>query len=180
MSGRVGDWIQTYTGRQFWPLDPRAEDVDVIDIAHALSMQCRFAGHCLHFYSVAEHSVHVSRAVSAASALLALLHDAAEAYLVDVPRPVKPFLAGYKEAEARIMRVVCAHFGIAAEVPDDVIEADWRILGDERANLSRCVVEWRDPPEPMGVRLSLWSPQDAETAFLARFRELHRLTTEAA
>ena len=58
--GRKGDWILTYSGIEFWPLDPRPEDVRIEDIAHALSMQCRFAGHCDRFYSVAEHSIRVA------------------------------------------------------------------------------------------------------------------------
>lgn len=66
---RRGDWIQTFTGRRFWPLDPRPEDVCIEDIAHALSLKCRFGGHCTRFYSVAEHSVHVSNYVPAEFAL---------------------------------------------------------------------------------------------------------------
>ena len=57
MSERGGDWMQTYSGFQFWPLDPRPEEIHVIDIAHSLANQCRYAGHCREFYSVAQHSV---------------------------------------------------------------------------------------------------------------------------
>lgn len=169
---RRGDWIQTFSGRQFWPMDPRADDVDILDIAHALSMQCRFAGHCIRFYSVAEHCVHLSRTVPREHALWALLHDASEAYLVDVPRPVKPYLGGYREAEAVVMKAICARFGLPLEMPFAVHEADYRILGDERANLSACVVEWSLPPQPLGVGLAYWQPQVAEAEFLVRFGEL--------
>lgn len=82
-------WIQTFTGRAFWPLRPRAEDVRIEDIAHALAMKCRFGGMTRQFYSVAQHSVLVSRIVPPADALWGLLHDAAEAYLPDVCRPIK-------------------------------------------------------------------------------------------
>ena len=82
---RRGGWIQTYTGRQFWPLDPRIEDIDIHDIAHALSHQCRYSGHCLRFYSVAEHSVLLSHHVAGEHMLWALLHDAWEAYLAAIP-----------------------------------------------------------------------------------------------
>src|SRR5690606_5290032 len=82
---RLGDWMQTFTGRAVYPLDLRPDDIDIQDIAHALSMQCRYAGHTRQFYSVAEHSVHVARwcrQYGPAAALEGLLHDATEAYLV--------------------------------------------------------------------------------------------------
>lgn len=66
MTAKHGDdstWIQTFTGRQFWPLDPRAEDVDIRDIAHALSMKCRYNGHCREFYSIADHSCRVAEVI---------------------------------------------------------------------------------------------------------------------
>ena len=69
VSARKGDWMQTYTGRQFWPIDPRANEVHIEDIAHALSMMCRYNGHCRTFYSVAEHSVLVSQHVPPEHAL---------------------------------------------------------------------------------------------------------------
>ena len=72
---RKGNWMQTFTGRQFWPADPRADEIDIRDIAHALSMQCRYAGHCTQFYSVAEHCVLLANAIPEQK-LWALLHDA--------------------------------------------------------------------------------------------------------
>jgi hypothetical protein len=76
---RRGDWMQTFTGRRFWPLDPRGEDVLIEDIAHALSLLTRYGGHCTRFYSVAEHSVLLARAATPENALWLLLHDASEA-----------------------------------------------------------------------------------------------------
>ncbi|MFG0247924.1 MAG: phosphohydrolase, partial [Phycisphaeraceae bacterium JB051] len=78
-------WIQTYTGKAFYPLREDPGIIDIRDIAHALSLQCRFNGHCSDFYSVAQHSVHVSEVVPQAFALWGLLHDAAEAYMSDLP-----------------------------------------------------------------------------------------------
>jgi len=87
-STRIGDWIETYTGKQFYPLDPYPEDIDVRDIAHALSNLCRFTGHCRAFYSVAEHSIYVSTHVPKTMALQALFHDAPEAYIADISGPL--------------------------------------------------------------------------------------------
>jgi len=176
---RKGDWMQTYTGRQFWPLDPRADEVHIEDIAHALSMQCRYAGHCKRFYSVAEHSVHLARHVSPANALWALLHDASEAYLVDVPRPVKPYLAGYKDAEAKVMAAVCERFGLPHKMPAEVHWADTAIIGDERANMAPCVAEWYATGPGLGVELQYWSPEEAEREFLAEFERLQNMRAAA-
>lgn len=171
---RHGDWMQTYTGRQFWPMDPRADEVHIFDIAHALSMQCRYAGHSLRFYSVAEHCVHLAQHVSEPNRLWALLHDASEAYLVDVPRPVKPYLPGYKEAEARVMAAVCDRFGLPYEMPAEVHAADGAIIGDERVNMAPCVAEWYSTGGPLGIRLEYWSPERAESEFLRTFDWLTR------
>lgn len=134
MRERQGNWIQTYTGKQFWPMDPRTEEVDIEDIAHSLSLQCRFSGHCDRFYSVAAHSVscaefvantyhkgdslwkefsldYSEEAISYDDMICwALLHDSSEAFLLDVPRPIKPYLTNYKEIENRIMDVVAEKF----------------------------------------------------------------------
>lgn len=170
---RKGDWMQTYTGRQFWPMDPHPEEVYIEDIAHSLAMQCRFAGHCLRFYSVAEHSVLMSRYVSPANALWALLHDAGEAYLVDVPRPLKPFLAGYKDAERAVMGAITQRFQLPPEMPIEVHEADNRIIADERANMAECVAEWSGGYDnPLGVALEYWDPGVAELMFLDMFGKL--------
>lgn len=176
---RHGDWMQTFTGRQFWPMDPRADEVHIEDIAHALSMQCRYAGHSLRFYSVAEHCVHLARYVSEPNRLWALLHDASEAYLVDVPRPVKPFLLGYKEAEARVMAAVCDRFDLSHEMPAEVHKADGRIIADERANMAPCVAEWHATGGPLGVALRYWTPEKAEAEFLWEFERLQNMRVAA-
>lgn len=82
-------WIQTFTGKQFWPLAPKASDVCIEDIAHALSLKCRFGGHVKKFYSVAEHCVRVMKILKPADQLWGLMHDAAEAYLPDIAAPIK-------------------------------------------------------------------------------------------
>lgn len=171
---RTGDFMQTATGRKFWPLDPRADEVFIEDIAHSLSLQCRYAGHCLRFYSVAEHCVLMARKLrweGVDVALYALLHDAAEAYTVDVPRPLKRFLVGYKEAEAKVMSAIAERFGLADEMPAVVHDADNRIIGDELANL--VPMDWHAKhADPLGVELKYWSPEKAREEFMATFDAL--------
>lgn len=181
---RKGDWLQTFTGRQFWPLDPRSDEIFIEDIAHSLAMQCRYAGHCLKFYSVAEHSVLLARWVldnhGPEHALWALLHDASEAYLVDIPRPVKPHLAGYKDAEAKVMLAVCERFGLQSEMPSIVHKADGAIIGDERANMAPCVAEWYATGDGLGVELEYWQPHHGELWFMHTYNELVRRAAAAA
>jgi hypothetical protein len=168
------DWLQTFTGKPFWPLEPELGEIDIVDIAHALSMQCRYAGHTREFYSVAEHSVLISYAVSPENALWGLLHDATEAYLVDLPKPVKPFLPDYKAAEKYLMQVIMLHFGLPQIEPPEVKQMDTLILFNERAALlNTSVLDWTLTGEPIpGIQIEAWSPKIAEAMFLNRFEEL--------
>src|SRR5512146_2196359 len=117
-------WIQTYTGRQFWPFNPHPEDVRAEDIAHALSQVCRYQGHCLEFYSVAQHSVLVSYAVPDHLALWGLLHDAAEAYLADIARPLKHAFPYFMGVEEEIEKVIAFRFALPWPKPESVSWAD--------------------------------------------------------
>lgn len=177
-NGARGDWMQTYRGGQFWPLDPDPAAIDIEDIAHSLSMQCRYAGHCIRFYSVAEHSVHVANHLKRAGEpvnvqLWGLLHDASEAYLVDVPRPLKPFLPGYQEAERRVMAAIAVRFSLCPPAPPEVKETDNRILCDEAAqNMAEPPESWDLIGPPLGVTLKYWWPELAKEAFLTKFRQL--------
>lgn len=184
-----GDWMQTFTGRRFYPTSPRAEDVDPVDIAHALSLLCRYGGHTSKFYSVAEHCWLMSYAVEPQYALAALLHDATEAYVCDVPRPLKKSLTGYKEIENRVWREIVQRFGIQDlldegagdsplweyELPAAVHEADNRILLDEKAALMAPTEhEWPgvEGLTPLGVHISGWAPYVIEREYLDRLEEL--------
>lgn len=171
--------IATYSGGRFWPCDPRAEEVRIEDIAHALSLQCRFTGHCLRFYSVAEHSVRVARRVPKADQKWALLHDASEAYLIDLARPVKhqAEMAIYRDVEKRIMRAVCFRFGLDFGQPASVTEADHRMLVTE----AKVLMRWDDGLNDTWAHLGegyndelidCWSPQEAEWQFLNFFRTI--------
>lgn len=165
-------WIQTYTGKQFWPLDPKPEDIR--DIAHALSMSCRFTGHCLYFYSVAQHSVLVSEHCS--DPKWGLLHDASEAYVADIARPIKSSLTNYAAIEQRIMACVAERFGLGYLYPDDLHEMDMRALVTERRDLmGPCEEEWGSIAEfkPFPQSIYALSPMYAERMFMDRFTKLY-------
>lgn len=170
---RKGNWQQLYSGIAFWPLDPRPEEVRIEDIAHALSLQCRYAGHCSRFYSVAEHSVLVSQVVPPHLALMGLMHDATEAYCIDVPRPLKPYLRGYKEIEDGIWRAIADRFGMPHEMPREIKDADNAVLLAEQAELmGPPPMPWAVPGEPANVPIIGFLPGYAERLFLERFKEL--------
>ncbi len=170
---RYGDWMQTYTGRKFWPMDPRPEEVHIEDIAHALSMMCRYNGHCKRFYSVAEHSFLVSHYVPEEFALWGLLHDASEAYIADIVRPAKRFIPDYVAAEANIMYSVIRKFELSLIEPAKVKEIDMKICVDEARFLMGDVSEWGLPDEGLGLEEIVgWDPDVAEEIFLDRFYEV--------
>lgn len=168
-------WIQTYSGRRFNPLNPNPDAIVIQDIAHALSMQCRFSGHCRHFYSVAQHSVLVSYICGVEFALWGLLHDASEAYLVDMPRPLKRSgkLDAFVKFEHKVQKAVCKRFGLPEIEPPDVKRADTILLATEARDLmSPLHPDWRQPVEPLPFKIDPWTPQQAEENFLKRFNEL--------
>ena len=179
-----GDWIQTYTGRQFWPLAPRVEDVDIEDIAHSLSLLCRYNGHCREFYSVAEHSLHVAKVVVETPnwpadyglGLAALLHDASDAYLADIPRALKPYLTGYHAAKARVQTVIHEALGLRRpyEYAPYIKPIDTLILVDEAIALMPVEsIAWHERfGQPLGVEIASLPPRRAEREFLEMFRSL--------
>lgn len=118
------DWIQTFSGKQFYVMNPTEDMVCLEDIAHALSNVCRFAGHSNDFYSVAEHSIYVSELVDEEHQIAALFHDASEAYIADIARPFKPFFNNYKEIEDNIMRVIASKFNFAYPLHHSIHDAD--------------------------------------------------------
>ena len=170
-----GDWMQTYSGGRFYPLHPRPEDIEPQDIAHALSLLCRFGGHIDRFYSVGEHCVLMSEAVSPKFALIALLHDATEAYVVDVPSPLKRALPDYRAIEASVWLAIVERFGLDPVEPPEVKEADNRILLTERNRLmSKAGGDWDIDGifEPLPVLIEGWTPEQAERRYLERLSQL--------
>lgn len=166
---RIGDFSQVYSARKFWPLDPRPEEVHIEDIAHSLAMQCRWGGHCIRFLSVAEHSVHVAMSLPRKHALWGLLHDGSEAYVTDVPRPLKYSIQNYREYEDNVMRAICDRYGLPHEVPEAVKWADDAILGDE-IDQNMHPMPWQSAfKDRLGVDLQFWTPERAEDEFLSLF-----------
>jgi hypothetical protein len=178
----VAAFIETFTGGRFRPLSPVWADIRITDIAHALSNQCRFSGHVRSFYSVGEHSVRVAEYVAetekdTSTILWALLHDASEAYLVDLPTPLKTMEqigAGYRKAERRVMRAVCQRFGLSKEQPDAVTHADRTLLATEVRDLMFNRPEhWAKVTAlPLYGRIRPWAPATAEYEFLRLFEIL--------
>jgi len=173
---RHGDWLQTATGGEFWPMDPRAREVRLDDIAHALSQLCRYGGHSTGFYSVAEHSVLVSQIVPPEHALPALLHDATEAYLIDVPRPIKRHLTNYAQIEQGLAVVIGEHFGVElAQLHPAVHKADNDILLAEREQvMAPAPRDWAITGDKPDVTILCLDPVSARTLFINRYKELTR------
>lgn len=125
--------MSTYTAKRFDPLQMTVENVAIEDIAHALSLTCRGGGQIRYFFSVAQHSVNCAREAAARGGtarekLACLLHDASEAYVSDIIRPVKPYLSNYYEIETRIMAVIREAFGLGTLTEAE--ERFWKTIDD--------------------------------------------------
>jgi len=165
--------IQTYTGRVVDPFNLKPEDIDIEDICYSISRICRFGGHCLRFYSVAEHSVYVSEFVSDENKLWGLLHDASEAYFGDLPRPIKRAIPGYQEAEMKAQQVIAEKFGLPYPIPEEVKDIDTRLLLSESYSLMASPFDFGNEIEPLAISGMLGV--DSETArnmFIIRFNNL--------
>ncbi len=176
-----GPYLQTVSGRFVNPFDPDPAQLDPGDIARALANVCRFGGHCRPFYSVAQHSVIVSELVEARGGdvedvFAALMHDATEAYLGDMPHPIKhrsPLGAAFREAEAALEAVLRERFSIKADVPE-IKRVDRALLATERRSVSGESWDWPELEgvEALDLELVAWTPDEAERAFTARFEQL--------
>jgi len=150
---KCNNWMQTFTGEQFDPLNPDPDKINILDIGHALSNLCRYGGHCSKFYSVAQHCVIVANYIykitkSKQKAMAGLLHDASEAYLVDIPRPIKQRLKDYNEYEDFLLKVIFKKFN-AQPYTDIVHEIDMRVLMTEAKYLMGDPKNWNIPYEPI-------------------------------
>ncbi|TCL06854.1 HD family hydrolase [Sodalis ligni] len=168
-------WITTFTGRHFDYANPDMSSICIKDIIHALSNECRYAGHCPQFYSVAQHSVLTSMIVPPEFALEALLHDAAEAYCKDIPSPLKALLPSYRSLEARVDAVIRRRFGLPAIASPEVKRADLIMLATERRDLEIDPDNFWPMLEGIPVSDQVVSPllpMQAERAFFERWEQL--------
>lgn len=170
------DWIQTFSGERFYPLTPDINTINITDIAHALSMQCRFSGHTKFHYSVAQHCVYVSYLCNIEDAFYGLLHDASEAYLVDVPKPLKDsgkFLE-YKILEKNLQNMIYQKYIGNSEEPGSVHKADMICLSTEAIQLyNNLRDDWVLPANPSPFIIEEMSPGKAKQLFIDRFSELN-------
>jgi hypothetical protein len=179
-------YIATFTGKKFYLLEPRLEDIDIIDIAHALSLQCRWTGHCKFHYSVAQHSYYCSFLGLNSEAFDRLMHDASEAYIADVNRPLKHYTEvgiAYRKVEAGLQKAIAERFGFSIIEPQSVKIADNLMLYAEKAQIMGYKFnEAKDADgivrmaneEKAPLLIEQWSPEHANTMFLQRFQELYK------
>jgi hypothetical protein len=165
----------TFTGKRFYPLDPKVEDISIMDIAHGLSNVCRYGGQCKVFYSVAQHSVLVSQSVHPDNARWGLLHDASEAYIGDIIAPLKTTVQydSYREVETVLMRAICKRFGLPEEMPDEVHDADMVVRYAEMRDFGSAPEEyWINEPKITQI-IEPVSPTEARILFLREFERLY-------
>ena len=176
MRDDMSTYTQTFSGGIICPQDPIGDEIKIEDIAHALSQQPRFGGHLREFFSVAQHCILVSHYCARRDALWGLLHDASEAYIADICRPVKKGLIGYKEAEDKLMAAVCQKFGLDLVMPASVKEADDLLICLESNQfLAPLRMEiWKHWPVDLSQfdKIVPWDWRHAEDVFLDRFKEL--------
>ncbi len=176
----MADYITTYTGQHFYPLNPEADKIKVEDIAHSLSLLCRGNGHVKHFFSVGQHCVNcageaMARGYSTRVCLACLLHDAGEAYLSDVPRPFKKTLPSYQALEEQFLSMIYEKFlgsdltqeekRLVKQIDDDMLYFDLsELLGE---------LQDREPPEMKSNFSENYVPfMEVEQEYLRIYREL--------
>lgn len=172
-------WYQTFSGRRFNPLNATPDDIYIEDIAHSLSLICRFGGHCKHFYSVGQHSILCAQHVPPEYQFQALMHDATEAYIGDMVTPLKNQMPKFHQVEDRLWKIIAKKFQLPRELANEVKVADRQALGTERRDLldNREHHPWKILK---GIKIwpetiSPWSPLATEAKFLQSFHYLYPL-----
>lgn len=167
-----GPTLELVDGQLFYLLEPNPEALSLDAIAYALSNLCRYTGHCKPFYSVAQHCVHVSTLVPREHALAGLFHDASEAFIGDLSRPLKDALdtiapGVIRFVEGRIHAVIAERFGFEYPFDPAIKHADNVALATEKRDLmTRGLVDWPNLPPPEEKVIRPWAPIQAQTFFL--------------
>ncbi len=176
-------YVSTYSGNRFYPLEPRIDQVAIEDIAHGLAYLCRFNGQTSEFYSVAQHSLVVSSLVPRELRLAALLHDAAEAYLGDMVKPLKVLMPDFAALEDRVTAIIGATFAIDFSDYGPIKRADLIALATEKRDLMPHSVErwaYLDDVRALPRRIVPMSPRQAKQAFLKEFELLNSQVSQHA
>jgi uncharacterized protein len=176
-------YVSTFSGNRFYPLEPRIDRVAIEDIAHGLAYQCRFNGQTQEFYSVAQHSLLVSSLVPTDLRLAALLHDAAEAYLGDMVKPLKVLLPEFAAIEDKVGAIIATAFGVDFSNYGPIKRGDLIALATEKRDLMPHSAErwaYLDGIAPVAQRIVTMSPGEAKRAFLAEFERLHAVPLRPA
>jgi len=170
------DYVSTFSGNRFYPLRPHIDRVAIEDIAHGLAYQCRFNGQTKTFYSIAQHSLIVASLVPPPLRLAALLHDAAEAYLGDMVKPLKVLMPEFAALEDQVTAIIAATYGIDFSDYAPIKRADLIALATEKRDLMPHSVErwaYLDGIAPLPGIIVAMDPGEAKQCFLRRFHELH-------
>ena len=169
-------YVSTFLGNRFYLTRPRIDDVAIEDIAHGLAYQCRFNGQTSAFYSVAQHSLMVVSLVPESLQLQALLHDAAEAYLGDMVKPLKFLFPEFSVIEARVMEIIGQRFAIDLTLLAPAIKrADMIALATEKRDLMPYSTEpwsYLEGIDPLPDIIEPMDPHAAKEAFLEAFCRL--------
>ena len=168
----IETWIETYSGKKLDVFNINKEAIDIVDIAHALSMACRFNGHLKRFLSVAEHSIIVASMVEEKHQLPALLHDAAEAYITDIPRPIKQMIPMVNEIDAALTKAIFEKYGCAYPIDPEITEVDRELCLAEARDSNMDVDSWGERYSFIEHTPFHWSPVEAKKYFLKMFNEM--------
>lgn len=174
--------LQTVSGRMINLANPEPADININDIAHSLANLCRFTGHTKSFYSVAQHSLLASLNVGAEHALVALMHDAAEAYIGDLAAPLKYMLPAYREVEAGLWDAIAWKYRLPDELPAEVHEVDLRLLATEKRDVIGVRdIEWQCLAgiRPFDRRIVPMTAKAARVTFIKQFHYLMEVRRNA-
>jgi len=176
MNHNYGDhcYMTTFTGKRVNPLDPDPSTICIEDIAHHLSLECRYGGACKFMYSVAQHCVLGVPHVRDENALTFLLHDSSEAYLKDIVHNVKREMEFYILAERKLLQVIFEVFEVGFYDAEDIKRVDYGIMNTEAHALMINLEEWEFPEPPINILISEWESKTAEKRFLRMYSELRR------